>query len=74
MDSVDDNQQEVKPFKLHCEKPYTRHHYKVVYDDGTYQVFDNYEDAQVLWWNRSGNFLSHIEVLDIKQKSKAKGF
>lgn len=59
-------------FKLHCEKPYDRHHYKVVFDDGTYQVFDNYEDAKSLWWNRSGNFLSHIEVLDIKKK--AKGF
>jgi hypothetical protein len=65
-----DDTQEVKPFKLHCEKPYDRHHYKVVYDDGTYQVFDNYEEAQVLWWNRNGNFLSHIEVIDIKKKTK----
>ena len=72
MDAIDDNQQKIKPFKLHCDKPYLRHHYKVVYDDGTYQVFDNYEDVQVLWFNRGGNFLSHIEVLDIKQK--AKGF
>jgi hypothetical protein len=70
MDAIGNNQQEIKPFKLHCEKPYLRHHYKVVYDDGTYQVFDNYEDVQLLWFNRSGNFLSHIEVLDIKQKSK----
>jgi hypothetical protein len=70
MDAIDDNQQKVKPFKLHCDKPYLRHHYKVVYDDGTYQVFDNYEDVQVLWFQRNGNFLSHIEVLDIKQKSK----
>jgi len=61
---------EIKSFKLHCEKPYDRHDYKVVYSDGTYQFFDNYEDAQLLWWNRSGNFLSHVEVLDKKQKSK----
>jgi hypothetical protein len=52
-------------------EPYVRHDYKVVYNDGTYQVFDNYEDVQLLWWNRSGNFLSHIEVLD---KKKSKGF
>jgi hypothetical protein len=57
-------------FKQTCNKPYLRHDYKVVYSDGNYQVFDNYEDAQLLWWNRSGNFLSHIEVLDKKQKSK----
>jgi hypothetical protein len=41
-----------------------------VYSDGTYQVFDNYEDVQVTWFQRSGNFLSHVEVLDIKEKSK----
>lgn len=57
-------------FKQTCDKPYNRHDYKVVYNDGTHQVFDNYEEAQLLWWNRSGNFLSHIEVLDKKQKSK----
>jgi hypothetical protein len=70
MGVIDDNQQKVKSFKQHCDKPYLRHHYKVVYSDGTYQVFDNYEDVQVLWFQRNGNFLSHIEVLDIKQKSK----
>ena len=66
--------EELKVFKQTCDKPYTRHHYKMVYNDGTHQVFDNYEDAQQLWWNRSGNFLSHIEVLDIKKKQKSKGF
>jgi hypothetical protein len=58
-------------FKQTSNKSYDRHDYKVVYNDGTYQVFDNYEDVQLLWWNRSGNFLSHIEVLD---KKKSKGF
>ena len=57
-------------FKQTCDKPYDRHDYKVVFEDGKTVIFDNYEDAQLLWWNRSGNFLSHIEVLDIKEKSK----
>jgi len=57
-------------FKQTCDKPYTRHHYKLVYDDGREVVFDNYEDVQVTWFQRSGNFLSHIEVLDIKEKKK----
>ena len=59
-------------FKQTSDEPYLRHDYKVVFEDGKTVVFDNYEDAQLLWWNRSGNFLSHIEVLDRKQE--AKGF
>jgi hypothetical protein len=66
------NNQQMKIFQQTSNEPYLRHDYKVVYDDGTYQVFDNYEDVQLLWWNRTGNFLSHIEVLDRKQE--AKGF
>ena len=58
-------------FKQTCNKPYDRHDYKVVFDDGTHVIFDNYEDVQSLWWNHSGNFLSHIEVLNKKQ---TKGF
>jgi hypothetical protein len=65
------NNQQMKIFQQTSNEPYLRHDYKVVYDDGTYQVFDNYEDVQLLWWNRNGNFLSHIEVLDRKE---AKGF
>jgi hypothetical protein len=57
-------------FKQTCDKPYLRHHYKLVYDSGKEVIFDNYEDAQVTWFQHSGNFLSHIEVLDIKKKSK----
>jgi hypothetical protein len=41
-----------------------------VYDDGREVVFDNYEDAQVTWFQHAGKFLSHIEVLDIKEKSR----
>lgn len=62
--------EKIKIFKQTSDEPYLRHHYKVVYSDGTYQVFDNYEDVQVLWFHRGGNFLSHIEVLDIKEKNK----
>jgi hypothetical protein len=69
MDSSHDTE-ELKIFKQTSNEPYLRHHYKVVYNDGTHQTFDNYEDVQVLWWNRTGNFLSHVEVLDIKQKSR----
>jgi hypothetical protein len=65
------NNQQMKIFQQTSDEPYLRHDYKVVFEDGKTVVFDNYEDAQLLWWNRSGNFLSHIEVLD---KKKSKGF
>jgi hypothetical protein len=58
-------------FKQTCDKPYDRHDYKVVYENGNQIIFDNYEDAQLTWFQNGGNFLSHIEVLD---KKKSKGF
>jgi len=45
---------------------------EVIMEELGLEVFDNYEEAQLLWWNRTGNFLSHIEVIDRKQE--AKGF
>jgi hypothetical protein len=60
-------------FKLHCEKPYDRHDYKIVYSDGKEVIVDNYEDAQLIWFQQSGYFLSHIEVLNKKQQSKGFG-
>jgi hypothetical protein len=70
LDSIDNDKQEVKVFKQTSDDPYIRHHYKLVYDDGREVVFDNYEDAQVTWFQHAGKFLSHIEVLDIKEKSR----
>lgn len=71
MGSSHDNQQ-MKIFQQTSDEPYLRHDYKVVFENGEEVIFDNYEDVQLLWWNRTGNFLSHIEVLDRKQE--AKGF
>lgn len=62
----------VEFFKQTCDKPYDRHHYKLVYSDGKDKVFDNYEDAQLTWFQTPSQFLSHVEVLD--KKSKSKGF
>lgn len=53
--------------------PYLRHLYKVVAFNGESEVFDNYEDAQRTWWGTPGETLSHIEVMDIPQKT-SKGF
>jgi hypothetical protein len=66
------NNQQMKIFQQTSNEPYLRHDYKVVFENGEEVIFDNYEDAKSLWWSRTGNFLSHIEVIDRKQE--AKGF
>jgi hypothetical protein len=63
-----------KTFKQTCDKPYDRHHYKLVLSNGNELIFDNYEDVQAVWFQTAKQFLSHVEVLDKKTKSKAKGF
>ena len=66
------NNQQMKIFRQTSDEPYLRHDYKLIFENGREVIFDNYEDVQVTWFQRSGNFLSHIEVLDRKQE--AKGF
>jgi hypothetical protein len=61
----------LETFKQTSDVPYDRHDYKLIFEDGKEVIFDNYEDVQLFWFQRGGNFLSHIEVLDKKQK---KGF
>lgn len=62
----------MKIFKQTCDKPYIRHNYKLIYSDGREIIFDNYQDIQVVWFQTDKKFLSHVEILD--QKEKAKGF
>jgi hypothetical protein len=66
---------EIKSFKLHCEKPYLRHDYKVIFANSNSVIFDNYEDVQRTWFETPNQLLSHVEVLDHKEKKqKSKGF
>ena len=48
---------------------YDRHHYKIVSNSGETITVDNWEDARVVWWNKK-TFLSHVEVITPKKKSK----
>jgi len=63
-------------FRQTSDEPYLRHDYKLVTSTGESVIFDNYEDVQRRWFERGGNFLSHIEVLDHKElkKKNKKGF
>jgi len=58
-------------FKQTSDELYDRHRYKLVYSNNQEVIFDNYQDVQEAWWNTPPEFVSHIEVLDKKQK---KGF
>ena len=51
-------------FTQTSDGPYMRHRYKLVDMHGDFVIFDNWEDAQMMWWNTPSQFLSHIEVLD----------
>lgn len=62
---------ELEVFKQTSDEPYLRHDYKVIFANGKSVVFDNYEDVQLTWFQRGGNFLSHVEVLD---KIQQRGF
>ena len=54
-----------------CDKPYDRHHYKIVCQDKSF-VVESWDEVQEYWWNRRGFNPPVIEVID-KPKSK-KGF
>jgi len=49
---------------------YDRHKYQIVSQIGEKFVVDAYDQAQAIWFAK-GTFLSHIDVLDKKEK---KGF
>jgi hypothetical protein len=51
------------------DEVYCRHHYKIVTGVGDSIVVDNWQDAQMIWFQK-GPFLSYIEVLD----KQVKGF
>ncbi len=65
----------METFKQTCDKPYDRHHYKLIYSNGKEVVFEDYMDVQATWFQTPSDFVSHVEVLDIPQKkTKKKGF
>jgi len=64
----------MKTFKQTSDKPYDRHHYKLVYTNDQSVIFDNYEELRLEWYNTPEMFRKHVEVLDIKTKKTKKGF
>ena len=54
------------------DKPYDRHHYKLVYDTKEI-IVESWEEVKEHWWNTRSLNPPVIHVLD-KLKKKSKGF
>ena len=54
-------------------EPYDRHHYRVWFQDGSFEDVECYEQARVLWYRNN----PRPKCIDVKERSrikKAKGF
>ena len=60
-------------FKQTCDKPYDRHHYKIILTGGQSLIVEDYEQARAIWYQLGGKGKT-IEVLDVTKKPVAKGF
>ena len=58
-------------FTQTSDELYDRHHYKIISTTGESVNVKNWEQVREIWWNKR-SFLSHVEILDKKQR--AKGF
>lgn len=64
-----------KFFQQTCDKPYSRHDYKLCYTTGKSEVYIDYELFRQAWWNTPYILRGHCEVLDKKIKQNTlKGF
>ena len=59
-------------FAQTSNKPYDRHHYKVISKSGETNVLTSYDEVIESWWNKR-HFIDRIEVID-KPKKRGKGF
>ena len=59
-------------FSQTSDKPYDRHHYKIISQTKTI-VVESWDDVQEYWWNNMSFQPPIVEVLD-KPKEKPKGF
>ena len=60
-------------FSQTCDKPYDRHRYNIVFTNGQTEIYDDWQVAHARWFQSPGQFLSHMEVVDVKPKKKSKG-
>lgn len=61
----------MEKFERTSEDPYIKHDYKLIFTNGKYVIFDNYEDVLMKWF-QNYEYCDLIEVLDKKEKKKTK--
>ena len=57
-------------FEVSSDKLYDRHTYRLYSTDGKYMDFDDYDMLRAAWFQTAKQFLSHVEVLDVREKPK----
>ena len=57
-------------FEVSSDKPYDRHTYRLYSTDGKYVDFDDYDMLRAAWFQTAKQFLSHVEVFDVRKKPK----
>ncbi len=60
-------------FTRTSDAPYDRHTYNIIFSNGQSEHYPSWEQVQSRWFQVPKQFLSHVEVLDIRKK-KGKGF
>ena len=59
-------------FTQTSDELYENHDYRIVSFDNTSIVLDNYQDVFLVWRSTPVGVLSHVEVLDKKNKKRTK--
>ena len=54
---------DLKEFKLTCEKPYDRHKYKLIFKNGKAIIFEDYELLRHQWYQWKDE-VDRVEVID----------
>ena len=57
-------------FEVSSDKLYDRHIYRLHSTDGKYMDFDDYDMLRASWFQTAKQFLSPVEVLDVRGKPK----
>ena len=57
-------------FTTYCDKPYDRHKYKMVMEDGSSGIIDDYELVRYFWYQQR----KHIKTVIVIDCTAGKGF
>lgn len=57
-------------FTQTSNESYDRHRYELVFVNGQSEQYDSWESVRGRWFEVSPKLVSHVNVLDLKQKKK----